>query len=89
MLIRKIKTAAEYRLQAEQVQGFLETVHDDDQLRTVLLDAAARLHGLAEEPDRSEAKKLIPKRGAKRRRSRPLLLILLQAPWAACWPGAL
>lgn len=51
MLIPKIKTAAGYRLQAAHIREFLQTVHDDDQLRTVLLEAAARLDQLATEMD--------------------------------------
>lgn len=52
MLISKRRTAADYRLQADHIREFLETVHDDDQLRTVLLDAAARFDRLAVEAER-------------------------------------
>ena len=51
MLIPKSRTAADYRLQADHIREFLETVHDDDQLRAVLLDAAARFDRLAEETE--------------------------------------
>lgn len=49
MLIPKTRIAADYRLQAAHIREFLETVHDDDQLRAVLLNAAARLDRLADE----------------------------------------
>jgi hypothetical protein len=49
MLIPKIRTSAHYRLQAKHLREFLETVHNDDQLRAVLLDAAARFDRLADE----------------------------------------
>jgi hypothetical protein len=48
MLIPKIRTAADYRVQAVHIREFLETIRDDDQLRAVLLDAAARLDELAD-----------------------------------------
>ena len=92
MLIPKIKTAADYRLQAAHIREFLETVHDDDQLRTVLLEAAARLDQLADEIDRSEstgAQHNAPTKRVKRRRYPSLLLLLLQTQWAACWTNAL
>jgi hypothetical protein len=93
MLIPKIKTAADYRLQAAHIREFLQTVHDDDQLRTVLLEAAARLDQLAEEMDSSDSLNIqdnVPTKRARRRwRSISLLLVLLQTPWAACWPKAL
>lgn len=93
MLIPKIKTAADYRSQAAHIREFLQTVHDDDQLRTVLLEAAARLDQIAEEMDSSDSLKLqdkAPTKRARRRwRSTSLLLGLLQTPWAACWPNTL
>ena len=49
MLFPTTRTAAEYRSQAAHIREFLATVHDDDQLRTVLLDAVARLDVLANE----------------------------------------
>jgi hypothetical protein len=49
MLIPQTRTAADYRLQAAHIREFLATVHDDEQLRGVLLDAVARLDRLAEE----------------------------------------
>jgi hypothetical protein len=55
MLIPKVRTAADYRLQAVHIREFLETVRDDDQLRAVLLDAAARLDELADNADRGES----------------------------------
>jgi len=57
MLIPKNRTAAAYRLQAAHIREFLETVLEDDHLRAVLLDAAARLDRLAEDlgsPDSEE-----------------------------------
>jgi hypothetical protein len=51
---QKTRRAADYRLQAAHIREFLETIHDDDQFRTVLLDAAARFERLAAEADRSD-----------------------------------
>ena len=49
MLIPNTRTSAHYRLQADHIREFLNTVHNDDQLRSVLLDAATRLDRLAAE----------------------------------------
>ena len=57
MLIAKTRTSADYRLQAAHIREFLESVKDDDQLQTVLLDAIARLDQLAEDLDRSESRR--------------------------------
>lgn len=53
MLLPKNRTAAEYRLQAAHIREFLQTVRDDDQLRSVLLDAVERLDRLADQAGRS------------------------------------
>jgi hypothetical protein len=53
MLLPKNRTAADYRLQAAHIREFLQTVHDDGQLRAVLLDAVERLDRLADEGERS------------------------------------
>lgn len=55
MLIPKTRTSADYRVQAAHIREFLKTVHDDEQLRIVLLDAAERLDQLAEELDRQHS----------------------------------
>jgi len=47
----------DYRLQAAHIREFLDSVNDDDQLQTVLLDAIARLDQLAEDLDRSESRR--------------------------------
>ena len=57
MLIAKTRTSVDYRLQAAHIREFLESVNDDDQLQTVLLDAIARLDQLAEDLDRSESRR--------------------------------
>lgn len=67
MLLAKTRTAADYRVQAAHIREFLETVHDDDQLRTVLLDAAARLDRLAAEADHWESITIGEKAAAKPR----------------------
>jgi hypothetical protein len=50
-MISNERTATHYRLQAAHLREFLETVHDDDQLRCILLDAAVRLDRLAEQAE--------------------------------------
>jgi hypothetical protein len=55
LMTQKTRTAADYRLQAAHIREFLKTVHSDDQLRTVLLDAAARFERLAAEAERSDS----------------------------------
>jgi hypothetical protein len=62
MLIPKIRTAAAYRAQAAHIREFIETVRDDDQLKAVLLDAAARLDRLAEDLDNPEGQNQVPER---------------------------
>jgi hypothetical protein len=52
MLLPKRRASADCRIQAAHLREFLHTVRDDDRLRAVLLDAAARLDQLAEELDR-------------------------------------
>jgi hypothetical protein len=47
MLISVTRTAGHYRLQAAHIREFLDTVHDDDELRSILLDAAARFDQMA------------------------------------------
>lgn len=65
MLIPKPRTAADYRLQAAHIREFLETVHDDDQLRVVLLEAGAHLDRIADEEDRSNSMRIKEKAPAK------------------------
>jgi hypothetical protein len=48
MPISSKRTAAQYRLQAAHLREFLATVHDE-QLHSILLDAALRFERLAEE----------------------------------------
>lgn len=49
MLFPTARTAADFRSQAAHIREFLATVHDDEQLRKVLLDAVARLDALGNE----------------------------------------
>lgn len=76
MLIPKIRSSADYRAQAAHIREFLETVHDDDQLRAVLLDAATRLDQLANEaetPDLRAIKEKLRRSECLRRYSRKKL----------------
>jgi hypothetical protein len=57
MLLPTIRTAADYRAQAAHIREFVQTVKDDDQLRAVLLEAAARLESLAADGERSGAER--------------------------------
>jgi small-conductance mechanosensitive channel len=51
LMSSKKRTAADYRAQAAHIREFLKTLHENDPLRSALLDVAARCDRLAEQQD--------------------------------------
>jgi hypothetical protein len=64
MLMPRKRTAAHYRLQAAHVREFIETIHEDVQLRAVLVEAAARLDQLAAEVQANRRARTARRKGA-------------------------
>jgi hypothetical protein len=51
MLVSNSQTATQYRLQAVHIREFLATVRNDDRLRAILINVAARFDRLAIQAD--------------------------------------